>query len=499
MAINPIIGTGTADTLSGTEQDDLILGQAGNDSINALGGNDIVDGGTGDDAMNGGAGDDTYFIDSLADTITEAAEEGTDTAILEFPAAVSPDPSIPPAPNSFVLSANVENAIVTEVAGATNVTGNEAANSIIGNSFANVIDGGTGNDTLAGGGGDDTYIVDGFGDQIVETEDGGTDAVESSTSYTLAATSGVENLTLTGSATYGGGNDGDNVINGNDAANVLTGDGGNDTLDGKGGDDITLAGAGDDTIVLAQGNDLSLGNEGNDTFKVTSETAGEQTILGFRQGDEQDVIDFDGLGTLDEVNELATVTVNGSGTTIALDLDGNGVADDPEATINLVGFTGDFDGNDDGTVTLAEINAVEPGAFAADTSNGGGGGGDDIVLDGDGGFYAATADAETFKATPGTAGTHFVFGFDGTEDGLVFEDLGDLTALEGVTNVSESVFGVANIGTTITLDTNGDTNPDATIILFGLTSDPSTNADNFASLQDINDQFADPVNPIGVS
>ena len=57
----------------------------------------------------------------------------------------------------------------------------------------------------------------------------GTDTVLASIDYTL--TSGVENLTLTGSANLNGtGNALDNVITGNSGNNVLTGGGGVDTF-----------------------------------------------------------------------------------------------------------------------------------------------------------------------------------------------------------------------------------------------------------------------------
>ena len=57
--------------------------------------------------------------------------------------------------------------------------------------------------------------------------------MQSSIDYTLGAN--VENLTLTGVAFMGIGNDDANVMTGNASANVLVGFGGNDTLDGGAG------------------------------------------------------------------------------------------------------------------------------------------------------------------------------------------------------------------------------------------------------------------------
>ncbi len=57
-------------------------------------------------------------------------------------------------------------------------------------------------DTLIGGLGNDTYIVDNVADVTTEAANAGTDTVQSSVTWTLAAN--VENLTLTGAAAING-------------------------------------------------------------------------------------------------------------------------------------------------------------------------------------------------------------------------------------------------------------------------------------------------------
>ena len=149
-----------------------------------------------------------------------------------------------------------------------NLAGTAGADTISGLGGRDHLYGGTGNDTLLGGAGDDAmhgdagadimyggsgnddYYVDDVNDFISETtvpgvDDGGTDRVYSTVSYTLS--SFLERLVLLESAVAisATGNAQVNSIVGNSNANIISGGGGKDTLTG---------GLGADTFVLGPAN-----------------------------------------------------------------------------------------------------------------------------------------------------------------------------------------------------------------------------------------------------
>ncbi|WP_230401119.1 calcium-binding protein [Microcystis aeruginosa] len=95
----------------------------------------MLNGGAGIDTLIGGLGNDTYQIDTTTDTITENANQGTDTVQSSV---------------TYTLGNNLENLTLT---GTTNIngTGNAANNILTGNSGNNILNGSDGNDTLIGG------------------------------------------------------------------------------------------------------------------------------------------------------------------------------------------------------------------------------------------------------------------------------------------------------------------------------------------------------------
>jgi Ca2+-binding RTX toxin-like protein len=234
-------------TLIGTEHADTLTGASGNDTLDGAGGADV---------LIGKRGNDTYTVDHADDLIVEKAGEGTDTVHSSI---------------DWTLGANLENLALLE--GAVNGTGNALNNVITGNAANNLLDGAAGADTLAGGAGDDTYLIDDHGDRVEESAGEGTDTVIASIDVTLAAHA--DNLTLTGAAVQGTGNELDNVIVGNELNNVLSGEAGGDLLDGAQGADMMIGGDGDDTYVMDQVDDEAIETlyGGNDTVRSSVSTS----------------------------------------------------------------------------------------------------------------------------------------------------------------------------------------------------------------------------------
>lgn len=328
-----IRGLGGDDTISGGAGNDQLFGDTGNDTLNGNAGDDLLDGGTGADILRGNTGNDIYVVDSIGDTVTENANEGTDTVQSTI---------------SLTLSANVENLTLTGTA-AVNGTGNALNNILIGNNAANTLNGGGGADKLTGGAGDDTYVVDNVGDSVSESAGQGTDTVQSSITYSLGAD--VENLTLTGTTAINGtGNALNNILIGNAAINTLTGGAGNDTLDGKGGADKMLGGTGDDTYVVDNASDAITENAAEGIDSVQSS------------------VTYTLAANIEALMLTTTGAINGTGNALNNLLKGN----DGNNTLN--GGTGtDILQGGAGTDALTDTagNSLLDGGAGADTLTGG--------------------------------------------------------------------------------------------------------------------------------
>ena len=266
------VGAGNIDG-SGNTLDNTIFANDGLNILHGGSGNDILNAGTaadqlfgdaGDDGLfgnglshlEGGAGNDTYFL-FAGDTVTEAANAGTDTVIGDI---------------DFVLTgafANIENVEVVN-----------HAHTVIGNDLANHIEGSFNSDTLSGQGGNDT-IVDGFGDDTLS------------------------------------GGDGNDVLSGFEDKDTLNGDAGNDTL--RGGDDVDVLNGGDgnDTLDGGAGADTMTGGAGNDVYLVDAagDTVDESTGSGIDtiQASTSYVMFGHVTGVVENLILTGTASINASG------------------------------------------------------------------------------------------------------------------------------------------------------------------------------------------
>jgi len=251
-------GTGNTlnNSITGNSGSNTLAGGTGNDVLDGGLGHDRLDGGAGNDTMAGGAGNDTYIVDSLLDTIDEAADAGFDIVQSSVTFSIGAD--------------SIERVLLTGGA-AIHAAGNEFANELIGNGAANSLtggagndslDGGVGSDTLAGGEDDDLYIVDAAGDRVREDGTTAGDEIRSAVTINLADGSAsavvslgrelIDRITLTGAANVNAiGNALDNMLTGNAGANSLDGGAGNDTLVGGLGADTMTVDSDEDVVTEA--------------------------------------------------------------------------------------------------------------------------------------------------------------------------------------------------------------------------------------------------------
>jgi len=304
--VAPTTGTGNALV-------NIIFGNSGNNILNGL---------AGADTMRGLGGNDTYIVDNIGDKTLELVGDGTDTVQSSV---------------ALTLLANVENLTLTGSAN-INGAGNSLNNTLTGNSGANLLNGLGGTDTMSGGAGNDTYIVDGFGEQVIEGPAAGTDKVQSAVSFILG--SNIEILILTGAAASSGtGNSLDNDINGNNAAN---------TLDGGIGADTMRGGFGSDIYVVDNAGDIAL---------ETSVSGGTDTV--------QSSIAFTLIAFLENLTLTGIANINGTGNTLNNVLTGNSANNSLNGAAGADTMNGGL-GNDTYIVDNVGDQAVEAAAAGTD-------------------------------------------------------------------------------------------------------------------------------------
>jgi Ca2+-binding RTX toxin-like protein len=281
-----ITGMGTDTILSvehitGGDYNDSLTGNASANQLTGALGDDTLDGAGGSDTLIGGDGSDVYFVDNVADVVTELTDQGFDLI------------------NSTVTFSLADLQVEHLTLGgglAINGTGNDFDNRLKGNTAGNRLSGGLGNDTLDGGAGqdtlqggfdDDTYVADAAGDVLVEGLGAGEDLVNvaftAAGTFTMGANVETARIVSAGNLAVNViGNASDNAIYGNAAANNLIGSTGNDTLDGGAGADVLVGGDGDDFYVVDLANDVInetvTGSGGLDTVRIALAAPGTYVL-----------------------------------------------------------------------------------------------------------------------------------------------------------------------------------------------------------------------------
>ena len=465
-----LVGGEGNDIVSGGGDNDGLLGGNGNDSLDGGDGNDSIDGGAGADTLTGGSGSDTYTADEN-DIIVELVGGGFDTVL---------------SARSHTLAANVENLTLSGTA--VNGIGNDIDNVIGGTAVFNLLrggdgndrlfgfgsgdqlfgdggsdildggdgndelDGGAGNDDMVGGLGDDAYVVDNVSDLVVEyAGEGSFDRVTSTVSYSLAANSEVEVLSLVGAAALVGigsstnnsivGNEFDNTLAGRGGDDVIKAGAGNDILYGDEGDDDLRGGSGNDILEGGTGGDIMSGGTGDDYYYVDDgadilvESAGggidEAAVsVSYTLGVEVENAFLTGSGNLDLTGNASANTLNGNGGNNRLDGgDGEDVLGGGLGNDILVGGNGnDILKGGDGNDIVIGGNGIDSlgGRTGSDTFR--------FLAVGDSGTTLATADRITdFSAAQGDkidlAGIDAISG--GGDDSFTFIGSGAFTGVAG--------------------------------------------------------------------
>jgi Ca2+-binding RTX toxin-like protein len=217
VAVERLIGSDHADTLTGDAGRNSITGLGGADRIEALGGIDIQKGGVGDDRISGGDGVDSHY-GGPGDDFMDGGD-GSDTPSFKF----SPGPVTVDMAEGTATGEGDDTFVNMEI-----VAGSRHADTLLGDDESNTFYPLGGDDQVDGRGGFDFVLyVQSAGPVVV-------DLLEGSSSG-----EGADTLTSIGGAV---GSAYDDELRGDDSDNALYGVGGDDTLDGRGGDDVLSGG-----------------------------------------------------------------------------------------------------------------------------------------------------------------------------------------------------------------------------------------------------------------
>jgi trimeric autotransporter adhesin len=251
--VNTLTFTGTS-ALKGTANsgNDSLTANSGADTLVAGSGVDTLTAGiTGTDSLVGGSGNDTFFVNNVADIVSDTSTTAHNTISSTV---------------AYTLPTNVNALIFTGTSalkgtansGNDSLTANTGADTLVaGSGVDTLVAGTTGTDSLVGGSGNDTFVVNNTSDVITDTSTTASNTLQSSVTYTLPTN--VNTLVLAGTLALN--------ATGNTHTNSITANGGADTVTAGSGVATLIGGAGNDTFVLNSASDVV-----TDTSTSTSNT-----------------------------------------------------------------------------------------------------------------------------------------------------------------------------------------------------------------------------------
>jgi Ca2+-binding RTX toxin-like protein len=291
-------GDAEGDTLIGIENltgsnlgNDTLIGSAVANVLVGSGGDDVLRGGAGADRLDGGTGSDTASYYTGATGVTVNLTAGT---------------------------AGGGDAQGDTLVGIENLTGsNQGNDSLVGSAGANTLAGWGGNDLLRGGAGADRL-------------DGGAD-IDTASYYTGTAGVTVNLATGTGSA---GDAQGDTLVGienvtGSAGADQITGSAVANALNGWAGQDVLRGGGGVDRFVFSATSDSKVGaaDRITDFSHAQADRVDLSTIDANTGAAGNQAFSFIGTGLFTHHAGQLRYTSNGTTTTIAGDINGDGVSD----------------------------------------------------------------------------------------------------------------------------------------------------------------------------
>ncbi|MDX2275184.1 MAG: calcium-binding protein [Hyphomonadaceae bacterium] len=369
------VGTVGDDTFSGSAA--IVHGYAGDDNIVDGSGANAIFGDAGDDILNiagvsnlesldGGDGTDTVRATGIVDGTIFDLDAGTATNGVVVEAITNFENVVGSGSDEFIYGTGGANRleggegvdVIDGRGGIDTLIGGGGIDDLTGGGGGDTLNGGNGGDTMTGGAGNDTYIVNSGSDLTIETVNGGVDLVQSSVNRTLSVF--VENLTLTGTAANGTGNDLDNVITGNASANTLRGLDGGDTLSGGGAADTLVGGNGQDTLIGGNGQDTLTGGGGADKFLLNAAPIGANADT---------ITDFATASDKIQLENAAFTAIVGTGTLTNAQFWASANAHDADDRILYDGATGNlyYDSNGNAAGAKVLIATLDPGLTITNT------------------------------------------------------------------------------------------------------------------------------------